>query len=324
MVRIIEIKQLFSLINIILISILFISLVVYFYVIFNYNPERRNSNPEGGFKLKEDVVVQNTLPNIDSKSLSAKLSSSGLFGDAGRWSEDDVPKEPVEPVKEPEPPSDKIEDTQLNLKLKGTIATSPRDKFACAFIENLDKRITAAFAVGQEVDDQVILEEVYKKEVILLNRKVNPPRRERLKLEDTTLELTKTESRTPPPIETPKEQPRKEEQKQSQIDINRDEIIQDFFASYADIATRVKPELYRDKEGKVIGVTAKNIGQIPLAQKLGFKDGDVLVSVDGETVDSEDKIMELIKKYSSADLSQIKITILRNGNPMDIIFRIHD
>lgn len=292
------------------------------YKIYTYNPEKKLSKGSAGVNVSE-ISSQNEIVNIDAKSLSSKLLSSGLFGNAGKWSEEDAEKKAEEKVEEP-PPSDTLEDTQLNLKLIGTIALSPKDRFAAAFIENSEKRVTAAFGIGQEVIEQVFLEEVYPKEVILLNKKNNPPKKERLRLEDNSLALLKgatDENKEQSGQDKPKTP---EEPSSKQIELNRDEIVQDFFASYADLVTRIKPELYRDQEGKIIGVTAKNISEIPIASKLGFKEGDVLTAVNDEPINSEDSITELIRKYTDVTLPAVKVTILRNGNPMDIIYKIQD
>lgn len=320
MVQSLEIKRLFSLIHTILFLSIITALIIFFYVIYTYNPAQKVTRKVNEVSDSEETVP-NVLMNVDTQNLFKKIVESGLFGNAGRWTEEEVPKKEEVP-KEP-PPQSTLEDTQLNLKLIGTIALAPKDRFASAFIENSEKRITAAFAVGQEVVEQVFLEEVYPKEVILLNKKVNPPRKERLKLEDKSLELLKTKTNeTHPKLE---DKPSKtSEPELKQVDLKRDEIVQDFFASYADLVTRVKPELYKDTEGKVVGITAKNISEIPIAVKLGFKDGDVLTAVNDDVIDSEEKIVDLIKKYSDVTLPAVKVSILRNGNPMEIVYKIED
>ncbi|MGC8737119.1 MAG: type II secretion system protein N [Candidatus Hydrogenedens sp.] len=320
MVHSLEIKRLFFLIHIILIFSILIALGVFFFIIYTYNPAQKIAK-KTGIAGEEEGTVQNELINIDAKSLFNKITQSGLFGNAGRWTEDTVPKK--EEKTEQLSPQDTLEDTQLNLKLIGTIALSPKDRFASAFIENSDKRITAAFAIGQEVVEQVVLEEVYPKEVILLNKKTHPPKRERLKLEDKSLELLKAKEEKPP-SKTDSKPAKTNEPEKKQVDLNRDEIVQDFFASYADLVTRVKPELYKDAEGKVLGITAKNISEIPIAVKLGFKEGDVLTAVNDDIIDSDEKVIDLIKKYSDVTLPSVKVSILRNGNPMEIIYRIQD
>jgi type II secretory pathway component PulC len=104
------------------------------------------------------------------------------------------------------------------------------------------------------------------------------------------------------------------------ITLNRDEMIQDIYASYTDLITKVRPEMYRDANGNVIGVTADNISQVPIAAKLGIADGDVLQTVNNEQIDSEQKIMEMVQKYRNA--GSFRIGILRNGKPKVITYRL--
>lgn len=321
MVKILEIKRLFGLIQLILIIANISALVIFGVLIYLYNPSNYSGNLNKVSSLANSVDPEVKVVNSDVETISQKLMNLGLFGSAGRWNEDEVVKpkeeEPPQPVEDTA-----VEDTQLNLKLIGTIALTPKDKFASACIENQDKRITAFYAVGQEVMENVILEEVYPKEVILLNKRVNPTRKERLKIEDkSNLLIKKTEDFPTDRVRVG----RVEESDQSsvkEVEVNRDEIEREFIASYADLVTRIKPEMYRDESGKVMGVTAKNIGEIPLAKKLGFKDGDVLLAVNDEKIDSEDKIIDIIRKYSDPTLPAIKITILRDGKTMDVIYKI--
>ena len=96
--------------------------------------------------------------------------------------------------------------------------------------------------------------------------------------------------------------------------------MQDLYANYADLVTNVKPELARDANGNVIGVTAPNIGQVPLAQKLGIQDNDVLQTVNNEQIDSEQKILEIVQKYQTA--TSFRIGIMRDGKPKVITYRL--
>jgi type II secretory pathway component PulC len=83
----------------------------------------------------------------------------------------------------------------------------------------------------------------------------------------------------------------------------------------------VKPELARDESGNVIGVTADNIGQVPMARKLGLGDGDILQTVNNEQIDSEQKIYEVIQKFQNAN--SIRIGVMSGGKPKVITYRLN-
>ncbi len=106
----------------------------------------------------------------------------------------------------------------------------------------------------------------------------------------------------------------------AQITLNREEFLQELYENYAELVTTIRPEYYRDASGNVVGLTAQNISQVPMAQKLGLQDGDVLQSINNEQIDSEQKVMELFQRYRSA--SAFRIGILRNGKPMVIAYRL--
>ncbi|MCX8063815.1 MAG: hypothetical protein N3G21_01420 [Candidatus Hydrogenedentes bacterium] len=322
MLRILEVKRVFGLIQLILVVVNIIFFISFMLFIYSYDPNSSFSG-SGGTESSSSTTNENIsdLPKLDVELVSQQLINHKLFGSAGSYDEEEIAK----PKEESPPPvsEDVVEETQLNLKLIGTVALSPKDKFSSACIENQDKRITAFFAVGQEVMENVVLEEVYPKEVILLNKRLNPPRKERLKIED------KAESLVSKPVNFPSDRVRvgrvEEDSSQNnvrEVEVNRDEIEKEFVASYADLVTRIRPEMYRDESGKIRGVTAKNIEEIPLAKKLGFKNGDVLVAVNDENIDSEDKIIDIIRKHSDPTLPAIKITILRDGKQMDVIYKI--
>ena len=76
---------------------------------------------------------------------------------------------------------------------------------------------------------------------------------------------------------------------------------------------QLQPEWHRNAKGKVDGIAVQNLSSIPLAGALGFRDGDVLLSVNGETIDSEARIRQLYGKYKNT--KNFKIDILRDGRP---------
>ena len=79
-------------------------------------------------------------------------------------------------------------------------------------------------------------------------------------------------------------------------------------------------EISRDESGNVLGITAPDISKQPLAQKLGFKDNDILQTVNNERIDSEEKIMEIFQKYQNAN--SFRIGIIRDGQPRVLNYRL--
>jgi type II secretory pathway component PulC len=237
------------------------------------------------------------LAAVKPRAEYERIVTSGLFGSAGKAAQEKPAAAPA-PVEE---------ETKLRLKLCGTSATKPRDLFASAIILNEEKNQTGTYCVGQEVVDKVTLEEVWQRKVILLNKGAN--RREVLRSEPDTKEGAGGGAgpTTPQPKLTTGAGG-------NRVTLKKQEIVQDLVTNYADIVTQIKPELYHDAEGKVAGLTASNLESIPIAQKLGVKNGDVLQTVNNEVIDSEEKIMELVNKYRNS--STFRIGLLRDGKPL--------
>jgi len=253
------------------------------------------------------------LQEVPERGAYDALVGSGLFGEAGRWDPGAQPETP--PLPPPEGEGESVEDTELNLRLAGTVALSPKDPFAAAFIENMDQRGSLlGYALGQEVVEKVRLEEVYPREVILLNERHSPAKRQRLRMDDP--EDANAQGGQPAP--KPSTQVASSTDR---VDLNREEFVQELYSNYADLVTKVRPEMYKDANGKVVGVTAANISQVPLAGKLGLSDGDVLQSVNNESIDSEQKILEMVQKYRNS--SSFRIGILRNGQPKVITYKLN-
>jgi type II secretory pathway component PulC len=262
---------------------------------------------EGG---NVDAPTAPPLPQVGEHAVYASLKQSGLFGEAGKWDPKAIPP----PAAVETPVESDVVDTSLNLRLMGTIALGPTSKFSTAFIENLDTNDRGrGYLVGDQVMDSVTLEEVLSREVIVLNKRFDPPKRERLKMDEAQPESGVVANTPAPPAASG-------DAASERISLKRDEVVQELYANYADLVTNVKPEMARDANGNVIGVTAPNIGQVPLAQKLGIKDNDVLQTVNNEQIDSEQKILEIVQKYQTAN--SFRIGIMRDGKPKVITYRL--
>lgn len=226
-----------------------------------------------------------------------------LFGDAGAY---DPGASPVEAPLETAQTT--VVETELNLRLIGTTAT---DTLASAIIEDGSMPGSAkSYDVGTVVVENVTLEEVHPRHVLIRNKQNGKDQTEKLSMDDQKDQQVASAAPILPNAGGGTERKT----------INRQELMQDLMLNYQDLITKVKPELYRDASGKVVGITASNIGQIGVAQKLGIQDGDVLQTVNNENIDSEAKVMEMIQKYQNA--SSFRIGLLRNGKPSVVTYRL--
>lgn len=80
------------------------------------------------------------------------------------------------------------------------------------------------------------------------------------------------------------------------------------------------PKIANDSSGKPIGVAVPNIGQIPYAGQLGFQDGDIISSVNGQRITDLGQIMGMVNQFSGQ--KQLNVEVLRNGVPTNINIRL--
>ena len=250
-------------------------------------------------------VSGSLLAPLGPRNTYDSIVKSRLFGLAGQKKAKDpqVAKTPEPFVEPPGPP---------NLRLDGTTATSPTDVYATATIFNKTTNALGTFAVGQMVMEEIFLEEVYPRRVILMNKKAN--RREVLRAED------EEDAPTPGKPTRVATATVRGSGSSKQIAVDKNKLVQELFVNYADIITQIQPDVYRDANGKVAGITASNLESLPMAAELDLHDGDVLQSVNNEKIDSENKVFELIQKYRNS--SMVRIGMLRDGKPVTVTYRL--
>lgn len=250
------------------------------------------------------IAGDEILKPVPGRETFEPILAARLFGDAGAYDPGAAP--PVEAPPVPEGPVDEI--TSLNLRLIGTTST---DALASAIIEDGSMPGSAAvFKISDTVVENVTLEEVHPRHVIIRNKQNGGDKREKLSMDDEKNMQQAAVAKPTVPASTGGT---------DRVSLSRQEMMTDIMTNYQDLV-KIKPELYRDASGKVVGLTASNISQIPMAQKLGLQDGDVLQTVNNEQIDSEAKIMEMFTKYQNSNA--FRIGLIRNGKPKVITYRL--
>lgn len=251
---------------------------------------------------------------VASRSHYEQIIESGLFGDAARSQRDEESEE------EPEPqPVQEVVDHGLPLTLRGTARVSESNPYSRALIENAAQRNLEIYSVDDVVLDQIVLEEVGKRRAILFNQSTN----ERLVLR---MDEDDEEGAQGPSIQQasrrPSPAPRRESRRSAndEVRLAREEVSQELTENYAEIINQAQPRLHRDESGEVAGLTAENISQLPLADKLNLRDGDVIQTVNGIDIDSEERIMEILNRFG--DLDTFRVGILRDGEPEMMTYRL--
>lgn len=80
------------------------------------------------------------------------------------------------------------------------------------------------------------------------------------------------------------------------------------------------PRMAMDASGVVIGVTSSTFGNIPLAATLQLRNGDIIQSVNGHAITSEQAIFDTIAALEGE--SRFTAKLLREGKPVTLRYRV--
>lgn len=262
--------------------------------------------------LDNDVNSSATveLARLEPREDYDLIGNSGLFGPAGDMA---VPAQPEQsPVSmEPPPPT---------LRLHATAATlDPKDPLSTAIIENSAAQTVqkiSTYYQGQPVTDQFLLKEVYPRKVILEN-----PTKNSLS-ELVMAEATEKQNQAVPATAVRQaRQPVQTAQNTDAISLDRNAVAEELATyDYADVVNTLNPEMAEDENGNVTGITSSNFAAVPLAAEVGLQNGDVVNTVNGIKIDSDQKLMEIFTKFSNA--STFRLGITRNGSPQMLTFKL--
>jgi len=205
----------------------------------------------------------------------------------------------------------------LPLSLGGTVVAGA---VSSAIIEDKSRRISDVYYLNQEIIPRVTLIEVRKNSVVLDN--ANTGKREILAREgEDAKAIAMASNSTPPRAPNARNQSNiaMRDEDGAKV-VNRQDIVRELQQNAAKILTEVKPEFKKDAQGNTIGVTSSNISAIPMAKEFGLQDNDVVTSINGELIDSEAKLAQLMQKYGNA--TTVRIGIQRNGRPQVLTLRL--
>lgn len=293
-----------------------------------------------------DVELASVLKIVGERRSYEGLVKGGLFGNASDWDPQAAPV--VEEIPE-EDESAEIEESDLGLALRGTVALESGKAFAAALIENVEKREKPhPFKIDQEVVEDVILVDIAQREVILLNKRFEPHRKERLSMGGVELQLTGSPSSVTSsgaalsgaseeeegyggrPLFSRGGRRGRDRDRDSgserggpvsvqRMTVNRNEVSHTLMQSLPSLNS-IRPEVKTDESGQILGLTMDDIESLPLAQQFGVRNGDVLQSINNEEITSPDQIIDIFMRYQSA--SSFRVGILRDGRPMVMNFQV--
>lgn len=252
------------------------------------------------------------------------IIASKIFGNAAGYVHNKPPVKRDQTKVVTPPKVEPVEETKLPIKLIGTLAAGKNSRFSSATIEITGKDAgKRAFFVGDDIIKNVRLTRVAKNKIWIDNKGKN-------EILSYKLEIARKSkggaapSRVRPgarPRPTPaRSTPSARPTQQKLITIDRGPTIKKLESAYKRLASTIDVLEVRDDDGKLLGLSTPNIESIPELAEFGFKNGDVLVSVNNEKVTSQNQITSLANKYKNA--SVVRIAFLRDNQLMNTTYRL--
>jgi type II secretion system protein C len=215
----------------------------------------------------------------------------------------DVQIETVAAPPPPEPAED-LAETELPLRLLGTVASAWRDS-SRATIEDKTSRKHEVVQIGDYLQShtEVAVAAIERGRVVLLN----DGRREELLLQEDSPKAAPAPKRTSRRSRSRRGETRSETQLGSLAERLKDlQSESGLSRTAADLLTQAKlTPKYED--GEMTGMQIRDVQEGSLYEKLGLKDGDVISSVNGISIDSAAAGSKILRQFSQADEFEIEL-----------------
>lgn len=220
-----------------------------------------------------------------------------------------IGKEKKLPDDKPKVDPDSLEKTSLNLKLWGTVSGDPEKAYAV--IEDTQKREQTLYRVGDTVQNATVKMVLREKVILSVNGKDEVLAMEELENDSSGAPPSRMAGRSPrmPSSRGPREQ---------RISINRnmiDEAFQDMNKLMTDIA--ITPH---NQDGELVGLNLNRIKPNSIFRRMGLRNGDVLMGVDGKPILSVEDAMQMYQSLQTAD--GVEVQIKRRGQDRTINYNI--
>jgi type II secretory pathway component PulC len=182
----------------------------------------------------------------------------------------------------------------------------------CLIRRTYPSKTDDAFQPGQKAFDFAEIREIHPDGVIIQNLVTN-------NLEYLTFQKNKPLAKHPPPPPTPRVMTKSSDT--VNIDLPKN-TINHYLENLPDLlASAVAAPRYReDKNGQKIidGFEISRIKEGSVVERLDLKNGDVILAVNGEPLDSLATVMRLLGGIKN--MSEAKLAVLRDGRKLNFVF----
>ncbi len=220
------------------------------------------------------------------------------------------------PAKTPEVDPDSLAKTQLNLKLWGTVSGDTEQVYAV--IEDLQKREQNLYRVGDTIQNATV--KIVMREKVVLNVE---GRDEVLAMEDMsmggasspTMASKGRSMHTPQPMPEP---PSGGDSEQQNITLQRS-MVEESFNDMNKLMTEIAitPNM---EDGQPNGLSLNRISPNSIFRRMGLRNGDVLMGVNGEPIQSPEDAMRMYNSIKSS--GEVQVQVKRRGQDRTIIYNL--
>jgi type II secretory pathway component PulC len=205
------------------------------------------------------------------------------------------------------------QNSTLPLDLIGVIVNkvAPLDS-VCLIRRTYPSKKDDVFQPGQKVFEFGEIREVRPDGVIIQNLVTNNP-------EYLTFQNNKPLVKHPPPLPTPRVMAKSSDT--VDIDLPKD-LVKHYLENLPDLldSAFAAPRYREDKNGQktIDGFEISRIKEGSIVERLDLKNGDVILAVNGEPLDSLATVMRLLGRIQN--MSEAKLTVLRGGRKLNFVF----
>jgi general secretion pathway protein C len=215
-------------------------------------------------------------------------------------------KEPAKPALD----VDSLQQTSLKLKLWGTV--SGNDQKTYAVIEETTTRLQDLYHIGDSIQNATIKMILREKVVLTVNGK------------DEVLEMENLALTSPgrlPPLQAagmPSEAQEQGSLPTQRISLQRS-LIEDSIRDISNLMTQVKIMPHME-DGQPDGLAVSNIQPNSIFRRMGLRNGDILMGVDGQNIKSVDDALKLYDNLKTSD--NVSVQIKRRGRLRTIDYNV--
>jgi general secretion pathway protein C len=219
-------------------------------------------------------------------------------------------------AKEPTKPAldvDSLQQTSLKLKLWGTVAgEGENDQKSYAVIEELTSHLQDLYHIGDSIQNATVKLILREKVVLTVNGKD-----EVLEMENPAFTAQGRMSGLQPAAmpSAPQESGALPAQK---ISLQRS-LIEESIRDISSLMTQVKIMPHME-EGQPDGLSVSNIQPNSIFRRMGLRNGDILVGVDGQNIKSVDDALKLYDNLKTSD--NVSVQIKRRGRVRNIDYNV--